>query len=188
MGIKMSALDAQSIINDTDIFHLRTAGGLDKKITGAELVAAIGSNAEASEYSALRFKGIVTNKSDLPTTDLTQGDTYLVINSGSPAGKMFSYVEGLYSEVGGWFDHASALLFADYQFRGLASPNNWFSADAWNPQAAAGGPSSTHHVVILASNLSLDVSTTVKDLYLGLCDFTVSGTRTLTVRNQLHFC
>jgi hypothetical protein len=37
MGIKMSGLDEQLNVNDDDIFHLRTSGGLDKKITAPNL-------------------------------------------------------------------------------------------------------------------------------------------------------
>lgn len=33
MGIKLSELDEQTIVNNTDLMHIRTVGGLDKKVT-----------------------------------------------------------------------------------------------------------------------------------------------------------
>lgn len=76
MGIKMSALDAQTILNDTDIMHLRTTGGLDKKITGSQInppfITTITDNTVFSAFA--RNTVVLINKATAISVDITAGN------------------------------------------------------------------------------------------------------------------
>jgi hypothetical protein len=66
MGIKLSALTSAASANATDIFHLRTTGGIDKKITKTNLFASDlaldGSNTYAGTNT---FNDVITFASSI---------------------------------------------------------------------------------------------------------------------------
>ena len=56
MSVKLSGLTETTSFIDTDIFHLRTVGGIDKKINGGDLISSIELASDAGRVQAFIMK------------------------------------------------------------------------------------------------------------------------------------
>jgi len=146
MGTKLSELDATTVIAATDIFHLRTSGGVDKKITGTNfgnsffIPKAFRAllQVQLTEYTSLVQPGIAAggvveingsvyiNPSEVAITGATVNDTWYDILL-TPSGSSFT-ASFIARGTGVWSDSKQGLYSGNNRVVACAyriASDNW---------------------------------------------------------------